>query len=241
MAAFQESRKRVLDFAARIAPTALSESAKGFLSTAQEKRDYQAFENEIYEHLNTGAANERSALAKLPANVKFELLDKAMLDIERDDIVNGRPTDKKGYAKLYNNIDETFFEIGQDKYTDAVTNVAKWLENQDNIEEAFNRLVRDEVDELQDELDLIKLGSANATAAEQLLQKTVQEIIRRRENKARQANTTRRNGINRTNESRDSHHPTGEVVEDNTLTDENDPLYVREEPVEDIVPEVVIS
>ena len=241
LAAFQESRKRVLDFAARIAPTALSESAKGFLSTAQEKRDYQAFENEIYEHLNTGAANERSALAKLPANVKFELLDKAMLDIERDDIVNGRPTDKKGYAKLYNNIDETFFEIGQDKYTDAVTNVAKWLENQDNIEEAFNRLVRDEVDELQDELDLIKLGSANATAAEQLLQKTVQEIIRRRENKARQANTTRRNGINRTNESRDSHHPTGEVVEDNTLTDENDPLYVREEPVEDIVPEVVIS
>nr|DAN91763.1 MAG TPA: hypothetical protein [Crassvirales sp.] len=241
LAAFQESRKRVLDFAARIAPTALSESAKGFLSTAQEKRDYQAFENEIYEHLNTGATNERTALAELPANVKFELLDKAMLDIERDDIVNGRPTDKKGYAKLYNNIGETFFEIGQDKYTEAVTNVAKWLENQDNIEEAFNRLVRDEVDELQDELDLIKLGSTNATAAEQLLQKTVQEIIRRRENKARQANTTRRNGINRTNESREGHHSTGEVVEDNTLTDENDPLYVREEPVEDIVPEVVIA
>lgn len=241
LATFQESRKRVLDFAARIAPTALSESAKGFLSTAQEKRDYQAFENEIAEHLSTNATNERTALAELPANVKFELLDKAMLDIERDNIVNGRPTDKKGYAKLYNNIGETFFEIGQDKYTEAVTNVAKWLENQDNIEEAFNRLVRDEVDELQDELDLIKLGSANATAAEQLLQKTVQEIIRRRENKARQANTTRRNGINRTNESRDSHHPTGEVVEDNTLTDENDPLYVREEPVEDIVPEVVIA
>lgn len=241
LAAFQESRKRVLDFAARIAPTALSESAKGFLSTAQEKRDYQAFENEMAEHLNTGAFNERNALAELPANVKFELLDKAMLDIERDDIVNGRPTNKKGYAKLYNNIGETIFQIGQDKYTDAVTNVAKWLENQDNIEEAFNRLVRDEVDELQDELDLIKLGSANTTAAENLLQKTVQEIIRRRENKARQANTTRRNGINRTNESREGHHPTGEVVEDNTLTDENDPLYVREEPVEDIVPEVVIA
>lgn len=241
LASLQESRKRVLDLAARIAPTALSESAKGFLSTAQEKRDYQAFENEIYEHLNTSAANERSALAELPANVKFELLDKAMLDIERDDIVNGRPTDKKGYAKLYNNIGETIFEIGQDKYTEAVANVAKWLENQENVEEALDRLVRDEVDELQDELDLIKLGSINSTEAEKLLQQTVQEIIRRRENKARQANTTRRNGINRTNESRDSHHPTGEVVEDNTLTDENDPLYVREEPVEDIVPEVVIA
>lgn len=241
LASLQESRKRVLDLAARIAPTALSESAKGFLSTAQEKRDYQAFENEIYEHLNTGAANERSALAELPVNVKFELLDKAMLDIERDDIVNGRPTDKKGYAKLYNNIGETIFEIGQDKYTEAVANVAKWLENQENIEEALDRLVRDEVDELQDELDLIKLGSINSTEAEKLLQQTVQEIIRRRENKARQANTTRRNGINRTNESREGHHPTGEVVEDNTLTDENDPLYVREEPVEDIVPEVVIA
>lgn len=241
LASLQESRKRVLDLAARIAPTALSESAKGFLSTAQEKRDYQAFENEIYEHLNTGAANERSALAELPANVKFELLDKAMLDIERDDIVNGRPIDKKGYAKLYNNIGETIFEIGQDKYTEAVANVAKWLENQENIEEALDRLVRDEVDELQDELDLIKLGSINSTEAEKLLQQTVQEIIRRRENKARQANTTRRNGINRTNEAREVHHPTGEVVEDNSLTPENDPLYAREEAAENIIPEVVIA
>lgn len=237
----QESRRRVLDFAARIAPTALSESAKGFLSTAQEKRDYQAFENEIYEHLNTGAANERSALAELPANVKFELLDKAMLDIERDDIVNGRPTDKKGYAKLYNNIGETFSEIGQTKYTEAVANVAKWLEDQENIEEALDRLVRDEVDELQDELDLIKLGSTNITEAEKLLRGTVKEIIRRRENKARQANTTRINGINRTNEAREVHHPTGEVVEDNSLTPENDPLYAREEAAENIIPEVVIA
>lgn len=241
LTSLQESRKRVLDLAARIAPTALSESAKGFLSTAQEKRDYQAFENEIYEHLNTGAANERSALVELPANVKFELLDKAMLDIERDDIVNGRPTDKKGYAKLYNNIGETIFEIGQDKYTEAVANVAKWLENQENIEEALDRLVRDEVDELQDELDLIKLGSINSTEAEKLLQQTVQEIIRRRENKARQANTTRRNGINRTNEAREVHHPTREVVEDNSLTPENDPLYAREEAAENIIPEVVIA
>lgn len=241
LASLQESRKRVLDLAARIAPTALSESAKGFLSTAQEKRDYQAFENEIYEHLNTGAANERSALAELPANVKFELLDKAMLDIERDDIVNGRPTDKKGYTKLYNNIGETIFEIGQDKYTEAVANVAKWLENQENVEEALDRLVRDEVDELQDELDLIKLGSINSTEAEKLLKHAVQEIIRRRENKARQANITRRNGINRTNEARDVHHPTGEVVEDNSLTPENDPLYAREEAAENIIPEVVIA
>ena len=241
LASLQESRKRVLDLAARIAPTALSESAKGFLSTAQEKRDYQAFENEIYEHLNTGAANERSALAELPANVKFELLDKAMLDIERDDIVNGRPTDKKGYAKLYNNLGESISEIGQAKYTEAVANVAKWLENQENIEEALDRLVKDEVDELQDELDLIKLGSINSTEAEKLLKHTVQEIIRRRENKARQANTTRRNGINRTNEAREVHHPTGEVVEDNSLTPENDPLYAREEAAENIIPEVVIA
>ena len=241
LASLQESRKRILDFAARIAPTALSESAKGFLSTAREKRDYQAFENEIYEHLNTSAANERSALVELPANVKFELLDKAMLDIDRDDIVNGRPTDKKGYAKLYNNLGESFSEIGQAKYTEAVANVAKWLENQENIEEALDRLVRDEVDELQDELDLIKLGSINSTEAEKLLKRTVQEIIRRRENKARQANTTRRNGINRTNESREVHHPTGEIVEDNSLTPENDPLYAREEAVENIIPEVVMA
>lgn len=95
----------------------------------------------------------------IPSKAVIDLMAKrSILEFDNFAINNQIP---KSTAQLQKAYDETAIRVDKlviDRYNKAVDNVVKWIEKQDNLEEARDKLYTNQVPELEDTLRILKIG-----------------------------------------------------------------------------------
>ena len=137
----------------------------------------------------------------MPQNVQNAYVDRAMLDFTKRELEDLIPKDKNGYKKLYDNYFDRLSEEASNKRKESIINIREWLKQQDDVDAAFDKLMRDGADgKFDDELLLLRLGANDASESEKLLLAEVAEIKRKRAEEEKRANSTNINGISRPNQ-----------------------------------------
>lgn len=133
-----------------------------------------------------------------PQNVQNAYFDRAMLDVTKSELEDLIPKNKKGYKKLYDNYFDRLSEEASNKRKEAVVNIREWLKEQDDVDAAFGKLMKDGVDgKFDDELLLLRLGANKTSESEKLLYAELEEIKRKRKEEEDKANSVTTNGIRR--------------------------------------------
>lgn len=133
-----------------------------------------------------------------PQNVQNAYFDRANLDFTKSELEDLMPKNKKGYKRLYDNYYDRLSEEARNKRKEAVVNIREWLKEQDDVDAAFNKLMKDGVDgKFDDELLLLRLGANKTSEYEMLLYAELEEIKRKRKEEEDKANSVTINGIRR--------------------------------------------
>lgn len=133
-----------------------------------------------------------------PQNVQNAYFDRAMLDVTKSELEDLIPKNKKGYKRLYDNYFDRLSEEASNKRKEAVVNIREWLKEQDDVDAAFGKLMKDGVDgKFDDELLLLRLGANKTSESEKLLYAELEEIKRKRKEEEDKANSVTTNGIRR--------------------------------------------
>jgi len=133
-----------------------------------------------------------------PQNVQNAYFDRAMLDVTKSELEDLIPKNKKGYKRLYDNYFDRLSEEASNKRKEAVVNIREWLKEQDDVDAAFDKLMKDGVDgKFDDELLLLRLGANKTSESEKLLYAELEEIKRKRKEEEDKANSVTTNGIRR--------------------------------------------
>lgn len=135
-----------------------------------------------------------------PQNVQNAYFDRANLDFTKSELEDLMPKNKKGYKRLYDNYFDRLSEEASNKRKEAVVNIREWLKEQDDVDAAFGKLMKDGVDgKFDDELLLLRLGANKTSESEKLLYAELEEIKRKRKEEEDKANSVTINGIRRPN------------------------------------------
>lgn len=115
---------------------------------------------------------------------KQEVQDIVKQQIITEDAINYNntllPKTKEDYRKQYKDKYDTTDAIARKRFTDAVDKVNKWLEKQDNLNEATDNLLRNRVPELDDALEILKIGYAGTSEYLAQINAAIKQIIKDR-------------------------------------------------------------
>lgn len=121
---------------------------------------------------------------------KQEIQDLIKNQIELEDSIdynnNLLPKSKEDFRKQYEHKYQFADAIARKRFTNAVDKVNKWLEKQDNLNKATNDLIRGNVPELKEELQLLKLGYSETSEFTNQINTAIKQIVSDREIKSKE-------------------------------------------------------
>lgn len=106
------------------------------------------------------------------------------------------PNNKNSYNELYEDMAASTFEFMKTRLGRSLNNVQQWLRKQTNIDEAVNKIYNNEVKELQDDLDILKLGAKNRRNITSLFNVIKNGIQKEKENADKQQTEATIDGSN---------------------------------------------
>lgn len=148
-------------------------------------KEYEEFtkeyENEIAKNKEKVNELKNTLIISAP---KQEVQDIVKQQIATEDAINYNdallPKTKEDYRKQYKDKYDTTDAIARKRFTDAVDKVNKWLEKQDNLNTAVDKLLRNEVSELDDALSILKIGYSGTAEYLGQINAAIKQIIKDR-------------------------------------------------------------
>lgn len=158
------------------------------------------FQDEISSETKSSHGGDKLKEADISKDVAVNLANKFNLlkdiAIANEQIPITRSDYEKGYEQYARSLDKRLVE----KYNKAEDNVAKWLDKQEDLDSAKERIYKGEVpNELKESLSILKLGHHSTQEFADRLNLSVEAIEQKRkkdlENKLEQENTFFENGV----------------------------------------------
>lgn len=141
--------------------------------------------NKLAERYNTEAYKDTT----ISVSPKQEIQDLVKSQIELEDGIDYNesllPKSKKDFKEQYEHKYQFVDAIARKRFTDAVDKVNEWLEKQDNLNEATNNLIRGNVPELKNELQLLKIGYSDTAEFTNQINAAIKRIIKDRAEQSR--------------------------------------------------------
>ena len=141
--------------------------------------------NKLAEKYNTEAYKDTT----ISVSPKQEIQDLVKSQIELEDGIDYNesllPKSKKDFKEQYKHKYQFVDAIARKRFTDAVDKVNEWLEKQDNLNEATNNLIRGNVPELKNELQLLKIGYSDTAEFTNQINAAIKRIIKDRAEQSR--------------------------------------------------------
>lgn len=134
---------------------------------------------------------------------------------------------KNSYNELYEDFAASTYELLNTRLGRALNNVQQWITKQENIDEAINKIYNDEVPDLKEDLDMLKLGAKNrqnVTALFNMMTRKIKQDKQKVENSTKEVTD---NGV-------ELDEKTSKEV--NEELDKNNPIEEASSPVEETNP-----
>lgn len=152
--------------------------------------DIQTILNDIEKLINESDKN----IPEAPNNVK-DLIDKQVaLQDKKADLENIQPKSQRDYNDRVDLIAQQVDYLTMKRMSDAATQVENWIKEQEDLDEAWQDILRNRVPKLKKSLDMLKIGYFNTEDFSNSIRATIEEERQNRRQKEEEAKQVVVNG-----------------------------------------------
>lgn len=152
--------------------------------------DIQTILNDIEKLINESDKN----IPEAPNNVK-DLIDKQVaLQDKKADLENIQPKSQRDYNDRVDLIAQQVDYLTMKRMSDAATQVENWIKEQEDLDKAWQDILRNRVPKLKESLDMLKIGYFNTEDFSNSIRATIEEERQNRRQKEEEAKQVVVNG-----------------------------------------------
>lgn len=173
--------------------------------------DIQTILNNVENLINESDKN----IPEAPNNVK-DLIDKQVaLQDKKADLENIQPKSQKDYNDRVDLIAQQVDYLTMKRMSDAATQVENWIKEQEDLDKAWQDILRNRVPKLKESLDMLKIGYFNTEDFSNSIRATIEEERQNRKQKEEDAKKVVVNGKQVTEEQAKAINNTAAEVSNN--------------------------
>lgn len=173
--------------------------------------DIQTILNNVENLINESDKN----IPEAPNNVK-DLIDKQVaLQDKKADLENIQPKSQKDYNDRVDLITQQVDYLTMKRMSDAATQVENWIKEQEDLDKAWQDILRNRVPKLKESLDMLKIGYFNTEDFSNSIRATIEEERQNRKQKEEDAKKVVVNGKQVTEEQAKAINNTAAEVSNN--------------------------
>lgn len=152
--------------------------------------DIQTILNDIEKLINESDKN----IPEAPNNVK-DLIDKQVaLQDKKADLENIQPKSQKDYNDRVDLIAQQVDYLTMKRMSEAATQIENWIKEQEDLDKAWQDILRNRVPKLKESLDMLKIGYFNTEDFSNSIRATIEEERQNRRQKEEEAKQVVVNG-----------------------------------------------
>lgn len=177
--------------------------------------DIQTILNDIEKLINESDKN----IPEAPNNIK-DLIDKQVaLQDKKADLENIQPKSQKDYNDRVDIIAQQVDYLTMKRMSDAATQVENWIKEQEDLDKAWQDILRNRVPKLKESLDMLKIGYFNTEDFSNSIRATIEEERQNRRQKEEEAKRVVVNGKRVSEEQAKAINDTTAEVSNNTTAE----------------------
>ena len=173
-------RNQLLDFVADNTGFGNIEAVRETLSKSYGDRNVNEFINSFNEFVVQFDTNKQYTQGA-PKKSYTELIGRKIeLQDEAHYVQRSLPKTQEDFTREYNELASVMDNLVIKKHDEAIAKIGEWIEEQPNLEDAYNSIMEGNVPELKDEIDMLKLGHESTARYKMELDVTVNQIFKDR-------------------------------------------------------------